>query len=85
MSLANEPARAFYSARGILVSPVSPARCAPPALHATLHYEVRQCLWSTDAEATMEARGAAAKRALHEQALQDGTLTIRLVCRGGRA
>jgi ribosomal protein S18 acetylase RimI-like enzyme len=68
VALANEPARAFYSAQGIDVSPVSPARCAPPELAATIHHEVRQRLWSAEAAATVEARGAAAQELLSEQA-----------------
>ena len=81
VDLANVAARAFYSARGLDVSPVSPARCAPPAIAARMHHEVRQCFWAREAEATMEARGKAARKALHEQAVQDGTLRVRLVQR----
>lgn len=81
-TLVRWPQRAFYSARGILVSPISPSRCAPPALAATMHHEVRQCFWSAEAEKVMENRGIAAKRKLHEEALLDGSLIIRLVHRG---
>ncbi|KAL1510619.1 hypothetical protein AB1Y20_006920 [Prymnesium parvum] len=81
VALANHPARAFYSARKIEVSPVSPARCAPPSIAAAAHHELRQYLWSAEAEATMEARGAAARKALYEKAVAEGSLTIRLVRR----
>ena len=40
-----------------------------------------QRFWEEDAETVMAARGAIARKALYEEALQDGSLTIRLVQR----
>ena len=60
-----ETARQFYVARGLEVSPVSPSRCAPPHVASQAEYDVMQSLWDEEAVATMEERGANARRVLH--------------------
>ena len=66
--LTNEAALRFYRARGLEASPVSPSRCAPPAIAATAEYEILQCLWDADARLRMKARGDAARLFLAKRA-----------------
>ena len=64
----NTPARELYTRKSLEVSPVSPSQCAPLSLAANSSYEIMQCLWDSAARSTMAARGAAARRRLHNAA-----------------
>jgi len=64
--LDNASARAFYAAAGLEVSPVSPARCAPPGLPYTHH--ILQQLWEPGAAAALARRGEATRHFLAQQA-----------------
>lgn len=78
--LANVSARRFYTDRlSFEVSPISPANCAPPATAATCNYEVLQLMWDEGARDELRKRGAAARRVLYTEAIEQGRLKIRLV------
>lgn len=78
----NERAIRFYTKRqGFEISPLSPSLCAPPALLQTCDYEVMQLLWDTEARETLRKQGMEARRQLWIDALDEGSLHIRLVMR----
>jgi GNAT superfamily N-acetyltransferase len=80
--LRNKGAVRFYeNLSGFEVSPTSPSQCAPPHIAADCGYEVYQCLWEESARQVMASRAAAAKRALHVEALDEGALRVKLVQR----
>ena len=60
------PARAFYGACGLEISPISPSRCAPPGL--AYAHAILQQLWDGAAAAAMAQRGVATRAYLLEQA-----------------
>ena len=78
----NEAAKRFYtSAMRFEVSPISPSQCAPPSMAGSCDYEVMQKLWDESARRTLRKRGAAARRALYVEAMDEGRLAVKLVMR----
>ena len=75
----NKRAIHFYMSRqGFEISPISPSRCAPPTLLHTCDYEVMQLIWNMEAKQKLIEQGDTARRQLYVEALEEGSLRIRL-------
>ena len=68
VQLSNRSACQFYRAKGLEESPISPRRCAPPALAMHAEHEIMQHLWDAEARKIMESRGELARQKLFRQA-----------------
>jgi ribosomal protein S18 acetylase RimI-like enzyme len=82
----NAAARRFYTqpgGAGFEVSPLSPAECAPPFAAQACDYEILQKLWDDDARRVLVKKGSMARKANYLDAMDNGSLRIRLVMKGG--